>query len=142
MKCIVKQIDDLHGLAVDLLENIASYPVVAFKGQMGVGKTTFIQFVLKAMGIEKLDGSPTYSLINQYESLFFGIVYHLDLYRLDNIEEIYDIGIEEIIYKKSICFIEWPELMLDILPPDTLWIEITLEEDFSRLINIKYDNKS
>ena len=74
--------------------------------------------------------------------MFFGIVYHLDLYRLDNIEEIYDIGIEEIIYKKSICFIEWPELMLDILPADTLWIEITLEEDFSRLINIKYDNKS
>ena len=142
MKCIVKQIDDLQGLAVDLLENINSYSVVALKGQMGVGKTTFIQFVLKAMGIEKLDGSPSYSLINQYESLFFGIVYHLDLYRLDNIEEIYDIGIEEIIYKKSICFIEWPELMLDILPADTLWIEITLEEDFSRLINIKYDNKS
>jgi tRNA threonylcarbamoyladenosine biosynthesis protein TsaE len=138
----VNSIDSLKDIVIDLLELLNDHQVVALEGQMGAGKTTFVQQVLKAMGIEELDGSPTYSLINQYESPFFGTVYHLDLYRLNSLEEIFDIGIEELLYQKCICLIEWPEKMIELLPDNTIWVYLRVEEDFSRTITIKNDNKS
>ncbi len=138
----VNSIDSLKDIVIDLLELLNDHQVVALEGQMGAGKTTFVQQVLKAMGIEELDGSPTYSLINQYESRFYGTVYHLDLYRLNSLEEIFDIGIEELLYQKCICLIEWPEKMIELLPDNTIWVYLRVEEDFSRTITIKNDNKS
>ena len=138
----VNSIDSLKDIVIDLLELLNDHQVVALEGQMGAGKTTFVQQVLKAMGIEELDGSPTYSLINQYESPFFGTVYHLDLYRLNSLEEIFDIGIEELLYQKCICLIEWSEKMIELLPDNTIWVYLRVEEDFSRTITIKNDNKS
>ena len=138
----VNSIDSLKDIVIDLLELLNDHRIVALEGQMGAGKTTFVQQVLKAMGIEELDGSPTYSLINQYESPFYGTVYHLDLYRLNSLEEIFDIGIEELLYQKCICLIEWPEKMIELLPDNTIWVYLRVEEDFSRTITIKNDNKS
>lgn len=138
----VNSIDSLKEIVIDLLELLNDHQIVALEGQMGAGKTTFVQQVLKAMGVEELDGSPTYSLINQYESPFFGAVYHLDLYRLNSLEEIFDIGIEELLYQKCICLIEWPEKMIELLPDNTIWVYLRVEEDFSRTITIKNDNKS
>jgi tRNA threonylcarbamoyladenosine biosynthesis protein TsaE len=138
----VNSIDSLKEIVIDLLELLNDHQIVALEGQMGAGKTTFVQQVLKAMGIEELDGSPTYSLINQYESPFYGTVYHLDLYRLNSLEEIFDIGIEELLYQKCICLIEWPEKMIELLPDNTIWVYLRIEEDFSRTITIKNDNKS
>ena len=138
----VNSIDSLKDIVIDLLELLNDHQIVALEGQMGAGKTTFVQQVLKAMGIEELDGSPTYSLINQYESPFYGKVYHLDLYRLNSLEEIFDIGIEELLYQKCICLIEWPEKMIELLPDNTIWVYLRVEEDFSRTITIKNDNKS
>jgi len=102
---------------------------------MGSGKTTFILSVLKAMGIQDPDGSPTYSLVNTYESSMFGKVYHLDLYRLKDISETYDIGIEEVLYGGGISFIEWPEKIESLLPENTLTVSVTVLEDQSRTIN-------
>ena len=138
----VNSIDSLKDIVIDLLELLNDHQIVAIEGQMGAGKTTFVQQVLKAMGIEELEGSPTYSLINQYESPFYGTVYHLDLYRLNSLEEIFDIGIEELLYQKCICLIEWPEKMIELLPDNTIWVYLRVEEDFSRTITIKNDNKS
>lgn len=138
----VNSIDSLKDIVIDLLELLNDHQVVALEGQMGAGKTTFVQQVLRAMGIEELEGSPTYSLVNQYESTFFGTVYHLDLYRLNSLEEIFDIGIEELLYQKCICLIEWPEKMLELLPDNTIWVYLRVEEDFSRTITIKNDDKS
>ena len=138
----VNSIDSLKDIVIDLLELLNDHQVVALEGQMGAGKTTFVQQVLRAMGIEELEGSPTYSLVNQYESTFFGTVYHLDLYRLNSLEEIFDIGIEELLYQKCICLIEWPEKMIELLPDNTIWVYLRVEEDFSRTITIKNDNKS
>lgn len=138
----VNSIDSLKDIVIDLLELLNDHHIVALEGQMGAGKTTFVQQVLKAMGIEELEGSPTYSLINQYESPFYGTVYHLDLYRLNSLEEIFDIGIEELLYQKCICLIEWPEKMIELLPDNTIWVYLRVEEDFSRTITIKNDNKS
>lgn len=138
----VNSIDSLKDIVIDLLELLNDHQVVALEGQMGAGKTTFVQQVLKAMGIEELDGSPTYSLINQYESPFYGTVYHLDLYRLNSLEEIFDIGIEELLDQKCICLIEWPEKMMELLPDNTIWVYLRVEEDLSRTITIKNDDKS
>ena len=138
----VNSIDSLKEIVIDLLELLNDHQIVALEGQMGAGKTTFVQQVLKAMGVEELNGSPTYSLINQYESPFYGTVYHLDLYRLNSLEEIFDIGIEELLYQKCICLIEWPEKMIELLPDNTIWVYLRVEEDFSRTITIKNDNKS
>ena len=138
----VTSVDSLKPIAVELLALFPESHIVALEGQMGAGKTTFVQQVLKSMGIEELDGSPTYSLINQYESPFYGTVYHLDLYRLNSLEEIFDIGIEELLYQKCICLIEWPEKIIELLPDNTIWVYLRVEDDLSRTITIKNDNKS
>ena len=136
----ITSVDSLKPIAVELLSLLSESHIVALEGQMGAGKTTFVQQVLKSMGVEELDGSPTYSLINQYESPFYGTVYHLDLYRLNSLEEIFDIGIEELLYQKCICLIEWPEKMIELLPDNTIWVYLRVEEDLSRTITIKNDN--
>jgi tRNA threonylcarbamoyladenosine biosynthesis protein TsaE len=136
----VNSIDALKNVAVELLDLLPNHQIVALEGQMGAGKTTFVQQVLKSMGIEELEGSPTYSLINQYESPFFGTVYHLDLYRLNSLDEVFDIGIEELLYQKCVCLIEWPEKMVELLPDNTIWVYIRIEEDLTRTITIKNDN--
>lgn len=138
----VNTIDSLKEVAVELLTFLKESQVIALEGQMGAGKTTLVQQILKSMGIDDLEGSPTYSLINQYESPFFGSVYHLDLYRLNNLEEVFDIGIEELLYQKCICLIEWPEKMIELLPDNTIWVYLRVEEDLSRTITIKNDDKS
>lgn len=140
MEFSVSSIQDLKEVSLYVLNLLQSDSVVAFEGQMGAGKTTFVQETLKAMGIEELDGSPTYSLVNQYKSAFFGDVYHLDLYRLKTMEEVFDIGIEDILYQNAISFIEWPEIMQELLPDNTIWVYIRITENNNRIITIKNEN--
>ncbi len=138
----VQDLDGLRPIALELLEQLKSALIVVLVGEMGAGKTTFTQSVLRAMGIEDLEGSPTYSLINEYESPYFGKVYHMDLYRLNSLEEALDIGIEELLYQNVICFIEWPEKISELLPDNTIWVYLRANEDLSRIITIKDENKS
>ncbi len=133
MEFVVENIYDLPAVAKSLLDNLGETTVVAFDGQMGAGKTTFIQNILRAMGIENTNGSPTYSLVNEYKSPFYGSVFHFDLYRLNSEEEAFDIGIEEMIYGGGICFIEWPDKVLHLLPENTLFVKIRLNEDLNRV---------
>lgn len=135
MEFIVKEISDLRFVAKSLLDNLGDISVIAFDGGMGAGKTTFIQTILIAMGIEETNGSPTYSLVNEYNSPLYGRVFHFDLYRLNSEEEAYDIGIEEMIYGEGICFIEWPDQILHLLPDNTLHVKIRLNEDLHRVIS-------
>jgi len=139
---IVNDLDGIRPIALDLLERLKTGSIVVLVGEMGVGKTTFTQSVLRAMGIEDLEGSPTYSLINEYESPYFGKVYHMDLYRLNSLDEALDIGIEELLYQNVICFIEWPEKIKELLPDNTIWVYLRANEDLSRIITIKDENKS
>ncbi len=138
----VQDLDGLRPIALELLEQLKSALIVVLVGEMGAGKTTFTQSVLRAMGIEDLEGSPTYSLINEYESPYFGKVYHMDLYRLNSLDEALDIGIEELLYQNVICFIEWPEKIKELLPDNTIWVYLRANEDLSRIITIKDENKS
>lgn len=142
MDYIVDDLDGIRPIALDLLERLKTGSIVVLVGEMGAGKTTFTQSVLQAMGIEDLEGSPTYSLINEYESPYFGKVYHMDLYRLNSLDEALDIGIEELLYQNVICFIEWPEKIKELLPDNTIWVYLRANEDLSRIITIKDENKS
>ncbi len=99
---------------VDSILPELKYNILLLKGNLGAGKTTFTQFLLKSLGSEDEVNSPTYSIVNEYSSPK-GKIYHFDLYRLKNIEEVYDIGIEEYLDNAFLCIIEWPEVYEDEL---------------------------
>lgn len=133
----IQSLDDLPGAALEFIDEIGHRKVFAFQAEMGTGKTTFINAVLKAMGVTEPDGSPTYSLVNVYQSEMYGKIYHFDLYRINDESEALDIGIEEMLYSDSICFIEWPEKIENLLPDNTIWSYIRKNEDNSRTITIE-----
>lgn len=136
MEIQIKTLDDLPAAAKQFLDLAKGYNVFVFKAEMGAGKTTFILSLLKELGIDENEGSPTYSLVNTYNSPTHGQVFHFDLYRLKSQAEAFDIGIEEMIYGDAICFIEWPEKISDLLPDNTIWSYIRKNEDNSRTLTI------
>ncbi len=137
MEIKISSLEDLPFAVKLFLDENKEVKVFAFKGQMGVGKTTFILSILKAMGIEDIEGSPTYSLVNSYESVAFGKVNHFDLYRLESEEEAYDIGIEEMLYNDAYCFIEWPEKIVSLLPDTTVWVNFQMNDNLERIVTFE-----
>ncbi len=135
----VKSVEDLPSAAKFFLEETDNRKVFAFEGQMGAGKTTFIVSLLKAMGVEDIEGSPTYSLVNTYDSVAFGRINHFDLYRLNSEEEVFDIGIEEMLYCGDYCFIEWPSKIENLLPENTIWVRISVNESNERIISVEIE---
>lgn len=138
MEYLISNVDEVPSIAAQFLNDFGHRKVFAFHAQMGTGKTTFILALLRAMGIEHPEGSPTYSLVNTYESPMYGKIYHFDVYRLESEDEAYDIGIEEMLYSnKAYCFIEWPENIEGLLPPNTTHVQIDLTESGARLIRLE-----
>lgn len=137
MQIVAHTINDLPFAAKQLLDALGHRRVVVFDAPMGAGKTTFITAILKAMGIPDPDGSPTYSIVNSYISRYFGEVLHFDVYRLDSVEEALGIGMEEMLYGGAYCFIEWGEKVEEILPEDTVYVTISVNELGERLITIE-----
>jgi tRNA threonylcarbamoyladenosine biosynthesis protein TsaE len=133
MELVAYKEDDLIAVASNLLQHLGGRKIIALRGSMGAGKTTFIRYLAKAMGIEDMVSSPTYGYVNEYESSFYGKVYHFDLYRLDTLDQAYDIGIEEYIYSESLCIIEWPEIISELLPDETVWVDIEVTEEGDRV---------
>ncbi len=131
---------NLHGLsdfAAELIRLYGQSKVWAFRGEMGAGKTTLIQAILNNLGIQELNGSPTYSLVNVYETAHKEVVYHFDLYRLNLPQEALDIGIEDMLYGTGRCLIEWPEIIEDLLPDETIWFNLSiLDDNQNRLLTV------
>ncbi|MDQ8144284.1 tRNA (adenosine(37)-N6)-threonylcarbamoyltransferase complex ATPase subunit type 1 TsaE [Chryseobacterium sp. CFS15] len=113
MQFIIHQINDWQNVVDSILPEL-KHNILLLKGNLGAGKTTFTQFLLKNLGSKDEVNSPTYSIVNEYNSPK-GKIYHFDLYRLKNIEEVYDIGIEEYLDNAYLCIIEWPEVYEDEL---------------------------
>ena len=109
--------------------------VFAFNGQMGPGKTTFIKALCEALGVSETVTSPTFSIVNEYRADETGeLIYHFDFYRIKKLDEAYDMGCEDYFYSGAVCFIEWPELVEELLPGNTVWVDIRVNDDESRSI--------
>ncbi|MCQ2051127.1 MAG: tRNA (adenosine(37)-N6)-threonylcarbamoyltransferase complex ATPase subunit type 1 TsaE [Bacteroidaceae bacterium] len=108
--------------------------IFAFYGSMGAGKTTFIKAVCSQLGVEDEVTSPTFAIVNEYTSPVAGSIYHFDFYRVKKMSEAYDMGYEEYFYSDSICFIEWPELIEELLPQETVKVSIEETENGSRVV--------
>ncbi|MBI1836703.1 MAG: tRNA (adenosine(37)-N6)-threonylcarbamoyltransferase complex ATPase subunit type 1 TsaE [Flavobacteriia bacterium] len=137
MELEINNLNELPEKAIQFFNELNHRKVIAFDGQMGAGKTTFITAILKAIGVEDIEGSPTYSIVNVYDSPAYGKIYHFDLYRLNSEIEAFDIGIEEMLYSGCYCFIEWPEKIQNLLPENTIWVYIRTTEDNRRTISFE-----
>lgn len=125
--------------ALDILQTTEPHRVYAFHGKMGAGKTTFIKQLCQEMGTDDVVNSPTFAIVNVYdvEHPQKGEVYHFDCYRLKNIREALDFGAEEYLYSGNYCLIEWPEMIDQILPEDTISIHIDVLENGDRRLTIE-----
>ena len=127
--------DFLPEAARQFAESIGEKRIFAFYGSMGAGKTTFIRALCEYLGVGDTVNSPTFSIVNEYESKRLNTtIYHFDFYRIRRIEEVYDMGYEDYFYSGSICLIEWPELVEELLPEDSVRVTITVEDDESRTL--------
>ncbi len=133
----IESIDKINDVAKEFLAKYRSHKLVAFYGDMGVGKTTFIKALCHAMDIEDDVNSPSFSIINEYHSAGDKtVIYHFDFYRIKNIEEALDIGYEEYIYSGNYCFMEWPEKIEPLLPEDRLDVTIKETDNGKRIITV------
>lgn len=139
MEIRINSLAELPAAAKQFVEQMGDETVYAFYGEMGVGKTTFIAELCRALGVEEdVANSPSFSIINEYRSETTAeLIYHFDLYRLENIEEALDIGVEDYFDSGALCLLEWPERIEDILPDDTVKVSITLNDDHSRTLKIE-----
>jgi len=125
---IIKEKENWENLALYLYKQFSEKRVFLLKGNLGAGKTTFVQAFGKLLGVLEHITSPTFSIVNIYHYAN-NLMYHLDLYRVNNLRELKDIGIEDILYSKNYCFIEWPEIIVEIIKQDKTLFEKTLVID-------------
>ena len=130
------QLTNIECVARQFVEEQSDGRVFAFYGQMGAGKTTFIAAVCKALGIEEPVNSPTFAIVNEYVADNGETVYHFDCYRLNTLRDALNIGIEEYFASGNICFIEWAENIEELLPADTVRVNIVVEDDGSREVSV------
>jgi len=142
MSIKIESIETIRAAAREFIDHIGERRVFAFYGKMGAGKTTFVKAICEELGVEDVITSPTFAIVNEYtlpSPLSQGgvggeSIYHFDFYRIKRLEEVYDMGFEDYFYSGALCFIEWPELIEDILPDDAVRVSITEQEDGTRLV--------
>ncbi len=136
---LINHPEELESLAESFLTLVGKEKIILFKGSLGAGKTTFIKAICKKLGVCQQVNSPTFSLVNEYtytpaDSNDPGCIHHLDLYRLKNIDEAIEIGIEDYLFDDCFCFIEWPDVINDLLPPNYAEFSLYYEGKSSRKI--------
>jgi tRNA threonylcarbamoyladenosine biosynthesis protein TsaE len=137
MEYVLKKLEDWATVAADVIRKIGAEKktVLALKGDLGAGKTTFVKVLMEALGSDELVNSPTFSIVNEYGS-DRGTIYHMDLYRLDTFEELLDIGFEEYIISGDLCIIEWPNIASPIIEDICILMEITITDEHYRSVKI------
>ena len=127
MEIKIQSLDQIHEAARQFIAEMGDNTVFALYGKMGAGKPTFIKAVCEELGVSDVITSPTFAIVNEYRSDTAGeLIYHFDFYRIKKLEEVYDMGYEDYFYSGALCFIEWPELVEELLPGNT--IKVTIEE--------------
>ena len=131
----IPSLDSIDVAAREFVARIGSHRVFAFYGSMGAGKTTFIKAVCEQLGVKDAVTSPTFAIVNEYAS-DMGPVYHFDFYRIKNLAEAMDLGFEDYAYSGNLCLMEWPELIEELLPENTVSVNISETADGGRMVAI------
>ena len=140
MKTIaIDSLGSIDAAAKEFAAALGENRIVAFYGSMGAGKTTFISALCRHFGVEDDVCSPTFTIVNEYRAADGDSIFHFDFYRIDSLKEAVVIGFEEYLYSGSLCLIEWPEKVEQLLPEETLKVKITATGDESRIIEIEND---
>ncbi len=138
MKIQIQSLDQIHEAARKFISAMGENTVFAFYGKMGAGKTTFIKAICEELGVSDVITSPTFAIVNEYRSDEGGeLIYHFDFYRIKKLEEAFDMGYEDYFYSGALCFIEWPELIEELLPENTAKVTIEETEDGQRAVTIE-----
>ena len=133
---VIDSLDELKRVAEAVIESLEGRNVVALCGAMGAGKTTRVSAIMEHLGSEDTVTSPTFALVNQYATADADTVYHFDFYRINRIEEVFDMGYEEYFYSGNLCLVEWPELIEDLLPEDAMVVRIEILSPTERKFTI------
>ncbi len=135
MKICIPDLSALRPAAQQFIaEALARPAVIAFYGKMGAGKTTFVRALCEELGVSDAVNSPTFSIVNEYRMADGQPLFHFDFYRINRVEEAFDLGFEDYLYSGRTCFIEWPELVEELLPAETLRVSIAEAEDGMRTL--------
>lgn len=132
----IDALTDLPRVAEEVINSLDGRTVVLLRGGMGAGKTTLVSRIAALLGAEDTVTSPTFALVNQYEGSECRI-YHFDFYRIDRIEEVFDLGYEEYFYSGDLCLVEWPEKIEPLIPDDAMVVRITVGDDEQRIFEIE-----
>lgn len=133
----IKNLEHLSGAAKEFVKLVGDNTLFAFYGDMGVGKTTFIKAICRELGVEDVINSPTFAIINEYQSTTNEkVIYHFDFYRINKTSEAVDLGVDDYFYSGNFCFMEWPEKIEELLPLNTTHVIIKENADGSRIITI------
>ncbi len=136
MEIRITNISDLPRAAEAFIAAMEGRKLFAFYGDMGAGKTTFITEVCRLLGADDDSGSPTFSIVNEYQGADGSPIYHFDFYRIDSPEEALDMGAEDYFYSGNLCLMEWPERVEAILPEETVKVTIAEQPDGSRILTL------
>ncbi len=132
---IIPSLERIGEAAQQFVQHIGDRRVFAFYGGMGAGKTTFIKAICQELGVEDAVTSPTFAIVNEY-GCAHGPIYHFDFYRINRHSEVLDLGFDDYAYSGHLCLMEWPELVEELLPEDTVAVHITAQDDGTRLVQI------
>ena len=130
-----KKVQELNEIAKAIVEVFENEKKFVFFGEMGVGKTTLIKYICKVLNVQDVVTSPTFSVVNQYRNKDGNTLYHFDLYRIENQEELFDLGLEEYIYSDNYCFIEWPEKAEGLLSDNFVQVQMIKNKEY-RIIKV------
>ena len=132
----IKSLEGIADAARQFVDAMGENKVFAMFGPMGVGKTTFVKAVCEILGVEDTITSPTFAIVNEYRTNTGDQIFHFDFYRIRKVEEAYDMGYEDYVYSGAVCFLEWPELIEELLPEDAVRVTLSEEEDGTRTITL------
>ena len=134
MEIKLNDLEHIREAARQFIDAMDDKHVFAFYGHMGAGKTTFIKAICEELGVDDVVTSPTFAIVNEYTAADSTPIYHFDFYRIKKLEEVYDMGYEDYFYGNGLCFIEWPEMMEELLPDGATKVQITENPDGTRTV--------
>lgn len=134
MELKITDIDKIDIIAKEFLSEIGDNKIIAFNAEMGAGKTTFIKAICKTLGATDIATSPTFSIVNEYNTNTNNTIYHFDFYRLEQPEEALDFGLYEYLDSGNYCFIEWPDMIGNLMPENILEVSIKVNNNEERII--------